>query len=442
MATNYIVTENSITVLINNRPEIIDNTHPNFLAVEQALKDGKSENDILVLMNTGKAIEKFVEKSEVARGNIKIENGEIYYMDEVVHSALATRIISLMDNGFDITPFTNFMENLYENPSYRAVNELYGFLEACNLPITEDGHFLAYKKIKHDYTDCYTGKMDNSIGATVSMPRYKVNEDKNQTCSTGLHVASYSYMSSYSGDRIVICKVNPKDVVSVPTDYNNAKMRVCEYVVVNEVALSNEEITPNVISDDEVYSEEYNDIHQDEDTDDYSDHEPMSDEIYDVEECYTNLNDTVTLYDDYEEMVQDVNEMDLNDCRNNFRAFPKAEAYLSSITSSTSFWKRSLIEILCSEYNFENPEENTEEFYSEPKTAKMKFTKTLENYLSDYDTSKWIKLSKFLKNKGLSAGFVSTGYDLSDYSSVIQKLKSMSKNGDFKKRNLLRELGI
>lgn len=33
----------------------------------------------------------------------------------------------------------------------------------------------------------------------------------------------------------MVCKVNPADVVSIPTDYNDAKMRCCEYKVVREI---------------------------------------------------------------------------------------------------------------------------------------------------------------------------------------------------------------
>ena len=35
-----------------------------------------------------------------------------------------------------------------------------------------------------------------------------------------------------SGDRVVIVKVNPKDVVSVPTDCECQKVRTCEYQVI------------------------------------------------------------------------------------------------------------------------------------------------------------------------------------------------------------------
>jgi len=34
---------------------------------------------------------------------------------------------------------------------------------------------------------------------------------------------------------VVKVLVNPEDVVSIPTDYNDAKMRTCKYVVIEEV---------------------------------------------------------------------------------------------------------------------------------------------------------------------------------------------------------------
>ena len=37
--------------------------------------------------------------------------------------------------------------------------------------------------------------------------------------------------------KVVLCEVDPSNVVSVPIDYNNTKMRVCEYKVIKEVEL-------------------------------------------------------------------------------------------------------------------------------------------------------------------------------------------------------------
>jgi hypothetical protein len=112
-------------------------------------------------------------------------------------------------------------------------------LESCELPITSDGCFLAYKKIRYDYTDIKTGAMKNTLGVEVSMPRNEVEDDSSKTCAAGLHCAAFGYLSYYKSsdadDRVVIVKVNPADVVSIPADYNNQKMRVCKYTVIDEL---------------------------------------------------------------------------------------------------------------------------------------------------------------------------------------------------------------
>jgi hypothetical protein len=97
---------------------------------------------------------------------------------------------------------------------------------------------LTYKSIRKDFTDHYTGTYDNSVGKYVKMDRYKVDPNPNKTCSHGLHVGSLSYIdqiynnnNNNNNNIIVSCIVNPVNVVSIPTDYNGAKMRVCEYKV-------------------------------------------------------------------------------------------------------------------------------------------------------------------------------------------------------------------
>jgi len=79
--------------------------------------------------------------------------------------------------------------------------------------------------------------MDNSVGNVLEMPRNEVDADKDRTCSTGLHFCSYDYLKSFHGERVVVLKINPKDVVSIPSDYNNSKGRTCRYEVVDEIEL-------------------------------------------------------------------------------------------------------------------------------------------------------------------------------------------------------------
>jgi hypothetical protein len=229
------------------KPYNINNVHPNFKKIVAGLKSGLDEDELAGLIQTNM-------KKEIAKavGVEFKEDGMILMDGESVSDALVVRYRFMIENDFPLEGFKLFVQNLAQNPSKDSRKDLYGFLEACTLPITEDGHFLAYKRVNRDYTDCYTGTVDNHVGKTVEMPREKVNSNRNETCSTGLHVCSRNYLGHYSGNRVVVVKVNPKDVVSVPVDYNNAKMRVCRYEVISE--LKNEDV--DAIQDMAVKAEE------------------------------------------------------------------------------------------------------------------------------------------------------------------------------------------
>jgi hypothetical protein len=87
--------------------------------------------------------------------------------------------------------------------------------------------------------------MDNSIGKIVEMERNEVDDNKDQTCSTGLHFCSQDYLPHFGNgydSRVVILKINPADVVSIPSDYNNAKGRACKYEVVGEIGNDGDKI--------------------------------------------------------------------------------------------------------------------------------------------------------------------------------------------------------
>ena len=152
----------------------------------------------------------------------------------------------MIHNGDEATPMLNFLVNLMDNPSEGSIDQLYTFLEHENLPITEDGCFLAYKAINRDYTDKYTGTISNKVGEKVKMPYEEVTADPTKHCSSGLHCGSIEYVRCYgnfktdennehTGDRLVTVKVNPSAVVSVPEDSDRQKVRVYRYVVHEEI---------------------------------------------------------------------------------------------------------------------------------------------------------------------------------------------------------------
>lgn len=238
----YILQGSNLSIVIDNKPYTISSSHIAFEKIKEAIK---SQNwDVIKEL-----IEPTVFIVKYGNGNIKIHDGEVYWREEPLHNALTVRMLAMLEEGFSIEPLANFMHNLMENPSYRSVQELYGFLEKNNLPITQDGHFLAYKKVRNDYTDCHTGTMNNAPGQIVSMPRNKVDDDCNNTCSSGLHFCSESYLNCFSGDRIVIVKINPRDVVSIPVDYNNAKGRACCYEVIDELNVEPKEAFTKPVQD-------------------------------------------------------------------------------------------------------------------------------------------------------------------------------------------------
>lgn len=177
--------------------------------------------------------------TNLAANGITVDESNVYYNGVVVHNTICDRILEAAQLNLPIEPFTKFLENLMQNPSHQSVQELYGFLEHEHLPITEDGCFLAYKSVTHDYLDKHTETVSNKIGEKPSMPRNMVDDNRNSHCSKGYHVGAIEYAGPNGyfhrhGDHVMIVKVNPRDAVSVPTDHSMQKLRVCAYEVVDE----------------------------------------------------------------------------------------------------------------------------------------------------------------------------------------------------------------
>lgn len=229
MITAHIIGPTFVTVMMNGVTHTINSDHINYREVVAALKN-KDFDAIEKLIDVATALVNYVS------GRVKIENDTVYLDDREIKNSVVQRILQMLRDGFDAEPMLRFLENLMSNPSKRAVDELYGFLEASKLPITADGCFLAYKKVSDNYMDYYTGTMLNTVGSVLTMPRNEVDEERDRTCSTGLHFCSLSYLPHYYGNQghVMIVKINPADVVSIPSDYNNAKGRTCRYEVIGE----------------------------------------------------------------------------------------------------------------------------------------------------------------------------------------------------------------
>jgi len=241
-ALPYIIQGSNIVVVIDNEPHTVSRTHITYQKVLDAIKSS-DWNTVRDTINPKKVVLNY------GAGNIEIQGDDLFWKGQPLHNALTSRMIAMIQEGFPIEPLVLFMENLMSNPSKRAVDELYGFLEKNNLPITPDGHFLAYKKVRSDYMDCHSGTFNNSIGMICEMERNQVDDDKDRTCSTGLHFCSQEYLNHFGGEHTMILKINPRDVVSIPSDYNNSKGRCSRYEVIGELGVNPEDAFTAAVQD-------------------------------------------------------------------------------------------------------------------------------------------------------------------------------------------------
>lgn len=210
--------------------------------IHQVDNDKLSQNDGLEMIRETfdrklKTVEEYILGSglTLVNGRLRDQSGE--ELPEV----LSERMMALKEEGFSVDRLVKFWENLKQNPSMRSREQLYSFLMQNGHPLTDDGCFIAYRGIKANFTDMHTGKMDNSPGKVVTMPREQVDDDPTRTCSRGLHVAAFEYAKNF-GNITVEVKVNPRDVVAVPTDYNGQKMRTCQFEVIQVCEAMNTDV--------------------------------------------------------------------------------------------------------------------------------------------------------------------------------------------------------
>ena len=231
MSVPFMWVDGNLTVILKNKAHQVLPEHTNYKMILEALPTA-NEDELLELVDLEKAVANFSD------GLVEVKNGKVLFEGEEVHGSISQRILEFMKKGLPFQPLVNFLNNLMSNPSMQSQKELYDFLEHEHLPITEDGHFLAYKAVRSNYMDKYKGVFDNHVGNVCEMRRAKVDDNRSVGCSNGLHAGALNYVASYgsveSNDRIVIVKINPADVVSVPSDCNCEKLRTCRYEVVGE----------------------------------------------------------------------------------------------------------------------------------------------------------------------------------------------------------------
>ena len=298
----FTASDTSVSIFFTGKMYSIPSTEPAFeplVAYLKSVPDGEphSFTTIEALVDKPKLIER------VTEGMVEVLGSTVYYAGAPLHSALAFKLVQMIEAGYDAKPWARFLDRVMANPSERSRQCLYSFLDVWKAPITEDGHFIAFKRVRHDYRDIHSGKFDNSPGTVVTMPREGVNPDPDIPCSAGLHVCATSYLghfySSIEGYRVVAVKVDPADVVAVPSDYGFAKMRVCQYLVLGDAEESfyaNAEDVPFYDSGTEPAGDDYDDFDDGFDDDDF--YPPEYDYNYDDYDDFDDFDDDDDDFDD------------------------------------------------------------------------------------------------------------------------------------------------
>ncbi len=219
---------------------IVQQNHPHWNTVVE-LYTQKKYDEVFPLLDLGQAIgAKFK--------GFSVRAGKVYYGDAEAHGYLIDRILFfLREMPGQAERLIKFANNLYSNPDARVRDELYKFLEHKHMPITDDGCFLAYKGVQQDYYSItkgnievirgkvQNGKIFNGVGEDILVKRSDVCANSYEGCARGIHAGSWDYANSFRNTgRLMVVKLNPKDVVSVPSDCNFQKLRTCAYIVVGE----------------------------------------------------------------------------------------------------------------------------------------------------------------------------------------------------------------
>jgi hypothetical protein len=232
MKCPYTITDRTISVLIDNRMRTVPSTSPSFGALRDALR--LPNHDIEQLKEL-LDLKRFIAKATF--GKVQVGDKEVRYNGEVMHGVLTERMIALMSEGHDIEPIARFMDNVMQNPIVEARNTLFTWLERGSMPITPDGEFIAFKRVRQDYRDYHSGTVLYKVGTTVQKKIDGVPTVLGGACGHALHFCSFGYLDGFHsepGCRTLIVKINPRNVVGIDP-YETTKGQTTEMFVMSEM---------------------------------------------------------------------------------------------------------------------------------------------------------------------------------------------------------------
>ncbi len=270
----FNITEESVTVVLDGEACIIPADSCTYSDLVAALL-AKAWDEVPKLLGVKDAILNW------SKGSFLVKGETVYFKNDPLPTALNDRIIKMLQAGDDPKILAKFWKRLKKNPSKRSTEQLFSFLVHEGIPFTSDGKFLAYKSVTKDYLDHHTKTVSNKVGSVNEMPRNEISDDPMHACHAGFHVGALEYAKTFCNysSEIIICEVDPKDVVCIPYDCSQQKMRVCKYKVVGHYGdvlpsttfdIENVELQPDYDEGlDEDYSEDYDEDYSEDYDEDY-----------------------------------------------------------------------------------------------------------------------------------------------------------------------------
>jgi hypothetical protein len=238
----------TIVIAGSQGPRLIPESHLNFVKIRDALvrslTDGAgyvaTEEDLYAWADAAATVADTLNRLSE---RVTIKGDTIFFDGDPMENRLTRHIVAMIRAGDDnYTGFVAFLENVQRNPSKASRKGLFKFLDKHDLVITEDGYFIGYKGVRDDGTsstagqeevtvtladgtmEVHKGHIPYPVGATIEMPRSLVDPDRDTACSVGLHIGNYRYATGWA-TRLLTVKVHPGDVVAVPSDSDDEKIR-------------------------------------------------------------------------------------------------------------------------------------------------------------------------------------------------------------------------
>ncbi len=266
----------NVTLFHDGQMYTATSDHPNWAGIVDGLDN--DDDSVVDLFDVSRVVAR---KFEALSERVRVAGSRVYFDGDEVDTTLTRQIIRFLEEDQDFTPLVRFYERLATNPYQESVDQLYRWLQSHDFTIQEDGKIIGYKGVQSDgdggFQSVNTGKaivngeevnghVPNNVGDVIEMPRSDVTFDPDQTCSYGLHIGTWEYAQWWGRNGAILkVLVDPRDVVSVPSDSNGQKLRACRNTVLEVIE---QEIKESVIPISETYddaSQSY--VYEDEDDD-------------------------------------------------------------------------------------------------------------------------------------------------------------------------------